>query len=138
MDPRGSDQIRNVRARVERLVKKADKELLLDTEEFLKQRLKEAPASKNPSGKKTAEPCTECHGARPPQINCEPWHLRKGPGGWVPRGAVCQPCEWAADSGKDRSKWKHWPTWRRLKAEAESKGEPLLIKMPPPKPKDAE
>ena len=127
------DLCRNVRARVERLLAKDDKELLLATEEFLQQRVTEAPAAKYPTGEKVAGPCAKCKGARPPQRDCEPWHLRNGPGGWAPRGGLCQPCEWAGDSGKLRDDWKHWGLWRQLKADAEAKGEPLLIKIPPPK-----
>lgn len=103
----------------------------------VKESVKQATEWRNPTGsKKSGQPCTTCGGERPPKSGCEPWHLRKGPKGWwVPRGAACQPCEWADDSGMDRLLWNHWSMWRTLKAEAGERGEPLLIKIPPAQPK---
>ena len=126
-----SQERRHVRARIDRLLHKADIDTLLKTEDFLKDNMVEVLPSKNPTGRKIAGPCATCRRDRPPMPNCQPWHLRKGRDGWIPRGALCQPCEWAGDSGKDLAEWPWWATWRKLKAEALEHGKPLLIKIPP-------
>ena len=126
-----SEDRRHVRARVLRLVEAVDVQTLLRAEDVLKEGVQKI-VSRNPSGSKAALPCERCKGKRPPAEDCEPWHLRAGPLGLVPRGALCQPCEWAKDSGKDRLLWKHWAVWRSLRERA-GEGTPLLLKVPPPK-----
>ena len=116
---------------------KASVEEMLATEDFLadlmEQRQQEPPKSRNPSGKKDAGPCEKCGGLRPPVVDCAPWHLRQGAKRLMPRGALCQPCEWAKDSGNDRGKWPHWDVWTQLEAEMVERNEPVLIKVPPAK-----
>ena len=144
-----SEERRHVRARIETLLEKASADTLLKTEEFLLERVDQPLVTKNPTGKKTAEPCTKCDGQRPPSSGGQPWHLRKGKDdAWIARGAVCQPCEWVGDREKkageqwskarfleQRQQWPHWQLWKSLKAEAEEKGEPVIIKIPPVKPR---
>ena len=125
-----SDTKNEVIKRIQGLFRYQTVETLQHVEKLMAERRVEPSAkARNPSGNKVAGPCRACGAPRPPAAGAAPWHLRDE---IVPRGALCQPCEWASDKeGRDRKDWPHWQLWQDLLQKAKDEGKPLVIKIPP-------